>query len=149
MENKPISQTEAQERFIQILTSVAYDSPIHSMIHLMEKGPAGGKPPQHLVRLHQWYSSLDAESKERVQATIREAVFSAVFSCCSLLDGVAGGYPIPGQLSEFAVYLNIYQDEEAFEEEKPLDTIRVSNGSNNHEELHGLFTNALAERRGG
>ena len=78
-------------------------------------------------------------------AVIREAVDAAIFGCLVLLDGMTGGPPVVGVVSDFALYLQTYENEEARQADKPNRRVRV-NPAWTGEYLHDLFHFAVEEK---
>jgi hypothetical protein len=132
-----------------MLIARGFDGVVNSVIGELESGPPGRKPAEDRLRLHQWYQTLDEPSRDRVRELVTHAVHGAVFGCLCLLDGVTGGWPVPGQLSDFAVYLQTYADEQAVRTDSPLSSVRVNPGSKEDEELHDLLNMILAKRSQG
>jgi hypothetical protein len=89
---------------------------------------------------------LDADGQEIVRSIVRDAVDLAVFGCLALLDGAAGGYPIPGKPSDFAVYLQSYADEAALSADAAQHLVRVNPNSLVDEDLHDLYTSLLTQQ---
>lgn len=140
-----LSPKEAAEVFLNMLIARAYDGAIQGMTSTLEKGPSGRKPPQNLIILHQWFQSLDNRSREHVLAIIRQAVDAAVFGCLVLLDGLTGGNPVREKISDFAVYLQTYQDQDARKANSPQLSVRL-NPVYTTEYLHDMFHWILQER---
>ena len=145
MKTPSLNQKEAKELFLNQLICRAYDGAIESTISTLEEGPAGRKPQRSLVDLHHWFQGLDDQSRKYVSALIQEAVDSSVFGCLVLLDGLTGGYPVKGEISDFAVYLQIYENEEAREVNLPRFSVRV-NSTKSGDDLHDMFHWILRER---
>lgn len=140
-----LNRKEAVELFLSLLIARAYDGAIEGMTSNLEKGPPGRKPRQDLIILHQWFQSLDNKSREHVLAIIRQAVDAAVFGCLVLLDGLTGGNPVKEKTSDFAAYLQTYEDEDAREANSPQFSVRL-NPAYTTEYLHDMFHWILQER---
>jgi len=135
---------EAAELFLSWLVTDAYDGAVMGMASILEKGPPGRKPSHDLVVLHQWFQSLDDESRKHVLAVILQASKAALFNCLVLLDGMAG-YPVEGKISDFAVYLQTYEDQDARKADSPQFNVRL-NPAYSTEYLHDMFHWLLQER---
>lgn len=127
----------AVEKFIQALISHARNGIIHDNISILEKGPPGRQPPEDKVILHQWFQQLDNQAQNYVGEIIKEAVDSTLFSTLVIIDGAAGR-PIQGRLSDFALYLQIYSDEDTELQDSPQVRIRL-NPKQALEDLHDIF----------
>ncbi len=136
--------SEATDLFLRLLVAEAYDGAVEGTALVLEKGPAGRKPASDLVTLHRWFQDLDDESREQVLAVIRLASDAALFHCLVLIDDLAG-YPIPGKVSDFAVYLQTYASGEARAANSPQTSVRV-NPTHATEFLHDMFHQILQER---
>jgi hypothetical protein len=132
-------RTSAAETFIRILISHVREGVVQDMLNLLEKRMPGLAPPPNKLALHSWYQQLDINSQQHIHEIIREAVDSTLFSTLVILDGSAGGYPVKDKLSDFAIYLQIYQDKEARSVDKPQVSIRI-NPTGATEDLHDMFS---------
>jgi hypothetical protein len=139
-----LNRKEAVELFLSLLIAEAYDGTIEDVTSNLEKGPPGRKPREDLIILHQWFKNLDNESRKHVLAIIRQAIDTALFNCLVLLDGL-GGYPVEGKISDFAAYLQTYENEDARKANSPQFSVRL-NLAYTTEYLHDMFHWILEER---
>lgn len=140
-------RANAVRLFIRTVIQHAYDGVIEDIVSNLENGPPGQKPAQHTVDLHKWYCQLDNQDQQNIKRIIEESVHSAIFAALVILDGDAGGYPITGKLSDFALYLQTYADTNAEE----IDTSQMStkiNPWNATEDMHDIFCWLLEDRSG-
>ncbi|HEX2916706.1 MAG TPA: hypothetical protein VH186_38450 [Chloroflexia bacterium] len=86
----------------------------------------------------EWFNKLDSQGQSHVKEIVQEAVDFAVFEVLAIFDGVAGGYPIKGVLSDFALYLQTYDNKEAFKEDTPNLSVKL-NPQGTTEDLHDIF----------
>ena len=142
--NKTVNKKEASELFVTRLIERAYKGAIQAVIHNLETGPAGRGPDKRLIALHQWYQDKSIEDRQYIKSVVFEAVDSAVFGCLVLLDGLTGGYPIEGTLSDFALYLQSYKDFDAKTHDNAMEMIRI-NGSAADIDLHDIYRIMLQE----
>ncbi len=145
MEKDSLSPEDAARVFLNMFIARAYDGAINTVVSILEKGPPGRRPPEELTRLHNWFESLDTENREHVQTVIQKSVDSAIFGCLVLLDGMSGGNPIKGKLSDFAVYLQTYKDDNAMKSDLPENRVRL-NPPAISDDLHDMFHSMLQER---
>ncbi|MCI0561052.1 MAG: hypothetical protein MN733_21405 [Nitrososphaera sp.] len=146
MMNDSIDRNEAARVFLEQVIRRAYDGVIKDMQSLLSEGPPGRKPPEELVQRSQWFKSLDSDSQKHVKAIIQASVDAAVFGCLVLLDNLIVGYPLDGQLSDYALYLQTYSDMDAHKADQPEVSVRI-NPSSNTELLHDLFRWMLENRQ--
>ncbi len=130
---------------MQIVISHARDGAIHDIIASLEKGPPGRQPPEDKVELHQWFQQLDEQDQSYIHQIITEAVDAVLFSTFVILDGAAGGPPIPEKPSDFALYLQVYDDEEMGLKDSPQIRIRL-NPWQGTDDLHDIFSWAIEDR---
>ncbi len=142
-----LSREQAAEHFLNMLIARAYDGALRDVRLILEEGPPGRKPPKDLIALHQWFRQLDDESREYVLIAIREAVDAAVFGCLVLLDGLTGGYPVGEELSDFALYLQTYEDSDSRAADLARHRVRL-NPWTAAVDLHDMFRWILQERAG-
>lgn len=139
-----LNREEGAELFLNLLITEAYDGAIEDITSILEDGPPGRKPRQDLVTLHRWFRSLSSESREHVFAVIREVSSATLFHCLVLLDGLAG-YPVEGKISDFAVYFQAYENQDARKADSPQTSVRLSSAYPT-EYLHDIFLRILQER---
>lgn len=134
----------AAEVFLRLVAARAFDQVIEAIVTVLQEGPAGRKPAENLVQLHRWYKGLDEESRQRVHGLVSEVAYSTIFGLLAILDGVAGGFPLTNTASDFALYLQTYEDYDALRANRPSVVTRL-NGSG--EDLHDLFQLTLGNRK--
>ena len=76
-----------REDFVKAVKTEALDTAVRDTI-LDLQDPAGRKPAISLIRIHEWYEALDAESQKFVEQVARMAAESATFGLMAILDGV-------------------------------------------------------------
>ena len=146
MVSKSIGRNEAAKILLEQVVRRAYDGAINDMQSFLSEGPPGRNPPEDSVHRSHWFQSLDKDSQEHVRAIIRASVDAAVFGCLVLLDNLTVGYPLDGQLSDYALYLQTYTDMEAHKADKHETSVRI-NPPNITEFLHDMFRWMLEERQ--
>jgi hypothetical protein len=110
------------------------------------KGEVSNKQlPPDLALLQTWFSGLDNDSQQYVLKIIQKAIDSALFGCLVLLDGLTGGNPIQEKASDFALYLQVYKDDEFRATNESEYRIRV-NSPEIPEFLHDLYRDMIEER---
>ena len=138
-----LDRNAAVETFMKILIAHARNGIIGDIMSTLERGPSVPRTMKDKVVWHQWFQGLGDEDKEYVYQIIRETVDAALFSTLVILDGAAGR-PIPGKLSDFALYLQEYDDEDAERSDLPKFRVRL-NSVNATEDLHDIFKWSLKE----
>jgi hypothetical protein len=129
--------------FLNRLIVRAYQGVVEDMLLMLQIDP-GKLPPPELLAAHQWFQTLDEQGQENIRVIVRESVEAAVFGCLAVLDGVTGGYPLKDQLSDFALYLQTYEDEQALKSNSPQVKVRFNEGKD--EALHDIFQGMIRER---
>jgi hypothetical protein len=146
MENHDIfTREQAAALFVERLIVRCYKGVIRDVTTMLENGPPGGKPDEDLLEMHRWFQDLDEETRKHIRSVVAFTARSAVFGACAILDGVSGGYAIPGTVSSFALYLEAHRDSAADETEPPDDSVKIC-PTMVGEDLHVLFSHAIKER---
>lgn len=128
--------------FIDTVIKRAYDRAINDVVSILEKGPPGKHPSPELVELHKWYNDLDAKYQVYILQIIRESVEASVFGFLVILDGVFESNPIKAHLSDWALYLQTYEELDDKKKNQPQSATRL-NSIPGTEELHDLFQESL------
>lgn len=139
-----ISRDTAVNIFMEFIINRAYKSVIKGITGRLENGPSGKEPPQEKIGQYEWFKNLDEEGKQKVHSIVRDTVESTLFGVFVILDGASGGYPIKGELSDFALYLQTYKNEKSYDTNLPKTYVRL-NPSNQTEDLHDIFMWKLDE----
>lgn len=134
------SPDEAAQIFVKSVSVEAYEGTIEVMNEYLQQGPPGRDPSKYLVRLHEWFVTLDSTDRDKLAAVIAETARVAVFECLALLDGVTGGWAVPETVSDFAVCLQTYADDAAWLENRPQGAVRINHPNRTGPDLHDLFT---------
>lgn len=138
-----LQSKDVAQLFLTRLIERAYQGVLEDMLLMLQKDP-GKLPSPELLAAHQWFQTLDEQGQENIRVIVRESVEAALFGCLALLDGVTGGYPIKNQLSDFALYLQTYEDEQAMKINSPQFKVRFNKGQDEH--LHDIFQGLVHER---
>jgi hypothetical protein len=121
-----IEREKATETFMQLLIQHVRDGIIADITMLLEKGPPGRQPDKNKVALHQWFQTLEERNQGYLKQVIQEAVEATLFSTLVILDGAAGGNPIEEAPSDYALYLQTYEDDSARRMNLPQTTTRLN-----------------------
>ncbi len=133
------SPEEAAQVFVKSVFVEAYEGTIEVVNEYLQQGPPGRDPSKYLLRLHDWFVTLDSTDRDKLAAVIAETARVAVFQCLSSLDGVTGGWAVPDTISDFALYLQTYADEATWLENEPRGAVRINHPNRTGEDLHDLF----------
>jgi hypothetical protein len=145
MNPKSIHSHEAASIFVDALLHNAYIGTIRAVERRLQ-APLPGRPEAEEIEQQRWYATLGEESRAHVDAVIRYAVDLATFSCCTIIDGASGGYPVPETESEWALYLQFGSDTSASEVNvEGSRSVRVN--APDEEDLHDMFVARLEEFR--
>jgi hypothetical protein len=142
-----MTRDEAADLFLRFVIECARNSVIEGVRDVLNEGPPGRKPSPDAVARHTWFKRLSAEDQSRVSEVIRESVDSAIFGVLVVLDGMSGGVPIQGSVSDFSLSLQSYAGEGARAANVAETSIRI-NPSDTTELLHDLFRWKLEDENG-
>lgn len=138
----PYAQDPATQLFVRWMVEQRNGS-IDSTHRILES--YGGRQ-QPLRQLHEWFSQLDEGDKDMVLTVVRQAVDSAVRGLVSYLDQEPPHLhmeePPPGEYSKFAVYLQAYDNEEAYEADRPSYRSKNINGYPDPYNLYEKYVDA-------
>jgi hypothetical protein len=129
---------QALDAFMHRMITHVRNGLIRDVMEQLEEGPAGLEPNPENLRLHEWFRELDQEFRENIKQVVTDAVDGTIFSTCVVLDGAAGGYPIPGVISDFALYLQTYANDDEYRANKAQEAIRI-NPPNTNDDLHDIY----------
>jgi hypothetical protein len=144
--NNSITPEQAASIFLNRIIGHVYDGAIGDMRSFLEEGPPGRKKQQELIELKEWFHHLDETGQKNILALIERAIRHSVFSFLVVLDNKTIGYPIESQNSDFAVYLQTYENDEARFNYAPQTSARINLSYTVNGDLHDQFLNTLQER---
>lgn len=133
-----MDQKEAAELFIQRIILGARVGTIGGVKKWLEFGPPGREPENRLVEMHAWFRALDKNNQDAILNIVQEAIDRALFNALVVLDGYAGGLPLKGVESDFALYLQTYREAKDEALDKPLFRIKI-NPWHSTEALHDIY----------
>ncbi len=134
----------AQELFVNKIIRRARNGVLEDLREELEQGPSGRMPDPAMIVRHEWFQTLDDEAKDQVLQVASEAVDGALFGAMVILDRMSGGYAISDEPSDFALYLQTYDNEDLLWENSPASKIRI-NDELSGEYLHDLYNWAVEE----
>ena len=132
----------AVDIFMRRFSERTYKSTVRDIKEFLENGPVERKPKVRDLELHQWFQSLDEAQKSNIEEIVQKTAFSGLFGALVVLDNLTGGYPVKGQLSDFALYLQTYENTAARSVDRNQDKIRI-NQSKSDITLHDLIGNYI------
>lgn len=110
---------------------------LRSVQEQMGERPGGIVPLPYLVRRHDWYRSLDEEGKQRLAEAMREAVDLALYGVMLDLDNrYAMGFAGSRQRWGYSVYVQAYDDDDAYDADQASRRSRKLNLNEDGQELH-------------
>jgi hypothetical protein len=130
---------DATTEFMQRVAIRAYENPLDIIQKLLRNGPAGTIPRVEDVELHKWYQDLSEENKAMVERVMKETAHHVLFGFLVIIDNLTMGYPIEGEVSDFALYIQAYSDKVSRSNNEPKETIRINHPKNNFS-LHDLLS---------
>jgi hypothetical protein len=138
------TRDEAAEVFLRRVTGKLYKGGVEITLSYLDKGVkvAHNQRLHRLQKLHKWFQMLSQEDQANVREIVRETAGNTFFELCCLLDGVAG-MAVDNYPSDFAVYLQIYEDMDSLLANRPVFSVRVNSGSG--EDLHDMVDDFIEE----
>jgi len=97
------------------------------------------------VFLEEWWNSLDEPHQSLLREVVKCTIEETIIRFLAILDN-SSGWPIRGQMSEFAVYLQTYQNYEDLSKNLSKETVRLNDKFANgydDDQLQVLFYNRL------
>jgi hypothetical protein len=143
-----MTSDQAVNIFLKRIISHVYDGVINDMRSLLKEGPPGRKKQRELIELKEWFQNLDERSRSYILALIERSIRLSVFSFLVVLDNKTIGYPIEGQNSDFAVYIQTYESDEARFNYSPQMSFQINLSYTVDGDLHDKFYYILQERDG-
>jgi hypothetical protein len=141
MEKKMITPKDASNLFMDRVLIDLYHEVYKYLQEAITEGLPGRVDDPNATE--NWYRNLADKDKlllnEIIQSTIKETIFSFL----TILDNVSGGFPIQGQDSDFALYIQTYRNGNDLVKNKVLEAVRFNSLAD--EELHSLFLNRIEE----
>jgi hypothetical protein len=137
-----LNYEQAVSSFLRLLLMHVRNGVSADIMHYLDADPPGLNPDMTTIHMHTWFQQLDTQSRQHIQQLISNAVDRALFSSLVILDGAAGGYPVPGVISDFALYVQTYDSDARYQQNQPAQSIRI-NPPNASEDLHDLFRDLI------
>ena len=144
-----LATEDAEKIFIDIVFARVYRNLYHDMeTKLLPEGlPGWADEP---IALQEWFNNLDKNHQEFVKEIVRTTIKDSIFRFLAILDNTIG-FPIRGQLSDFAIYLQTYQDWGAVPKNLPKESVRLNPNlapGHDEDELQNLFYQRVKELEG-
>jgi hypothetical protein len=132
---KKMKQITEVDSFLKKMASRAYEKVITGMMETLETGPVGRNPSQAELDLHEWYKKLDQNDHDMIQKIVSDTAFSSVFGCLVVIDNSTTGYALEGKISDYALYVQEYADDESYAANKVSNSIQINNLIDLHDEI--------------
>jgi hypothetical protein len=146
VDKRNVTANEALDIFLKIFVQHSLYGTIDGIKKLLENGSAGMKKKPNDVALHEWYLTLDDDAKKHIGTIIRKTAELSTFSALVVLDNKTIGYPIEGQPSDFALYLQTYEDSNGmYDYSSSIKSIRFNRSYSVEGDLHDSYTSILRE----
>jgi hypothetical protein len=136
---------DAVRIFLNLVMSYVYKDTKKAMRDILDSEKSVPTNDTQQVGLQKWFLSLDETQKETLSFAIDQAITRTIFNFLVLLDNKTTGYPLENMPSDFGIYLQIYNDDDAIYDYQPLEKLRV-NMSYSEEDLHDAFMKMLYTR---
>jgi hypothetical protein len=130
---------EAIKVFMQRVEIRSYKAALEEVISLLKSGPIGLNPKANEIELHEWYENLNDDNKLKIEEIIKKTAFHSIFGFLMILDNLTMGYPIEGEVSDFALYIQSYSDKTSRSLNQPKEVFRI-NHPKNISSLHDLIS---------
>ncbi len=137
-----MDQNDAIDIFMRRLANRAYFAPIEYINKILFDGPGQSNSNKSELELHNWFIGLNNQEKAIVQDMVDKTAFSVLFGVLVLIDNQTMGYPISDQVSDFAFYIQTYQNDSLMSENEYQGAIRLNHPKNNFD-LHDLVSSYL------
>jgi hypothetical protein len=134
-----IDRETAAVEFTDRVRRKAYENVIQHIVKELREGLAMPRAPEDMLKRMRWFGNLKPEDLRMVTEIIDRAAFSSAFEVMVVLDNLTGGYPIRGTISEFALYLQVFDDLESKKVDQPRERVKISPALGRGEDLHELF----------
>jgi hypothetical protein len=131
--------------FMEKLIDSVRDGTAKGMKRLLQEGPPGRQKDPRLVKMQNWYLNLEEDDKRFVLEVVHETIDRTIFNFLVLIDNKVPGYPITGEVSDFAISIQTYKNDEELFNYEPKDAIRI-NRSYTGGDLHDDFISHILER---
>ncbi len=113
-EGMAFDRDRAAKLFIQLLIETAIPSTRDYLLGELERRAAPGVETSSRAALHDWYTTLDSESRTMLMSAIGESISATLHYVLILLDGLLGPADRIGeQPIDFALHLHVYPDDAA------------------------------------
>jgi hypothetical protein len=130
-----MEQIKAVDSFLKTIVSRAYKKVITGMMETLEAGPVGRNPMQEKSNLHEWYKKLGRNDQNMIRQIVRDTAFSSVFGCLVVIDNSTTGYALEDKISDYALYVQEYEDDESYTANKVSDSVQINNLVDLHDKI--------------
>lgn len=128
--------------FVGRLVQEVRNGTIDGFREFFESGPAGRSPNSRHVAQYEWFRSLGKSDKEKVMEVVSEVVDGALFGAMLLLDQED---PFDeDELYDFALYLQVYDDDGSYEINRFSRRSKKLNGPEDPSPLRNKYLDAVA-----
>jgi len=116
------------QTFTQAIKKTVYDAAAKGVVEVLHK-PAGRRPDPELVRLSQWFNSLNAQDQQAVARVANLAADQATYNFLLVLDGLVTVEPV-GEKGKLELFYDNGKE-------------RTQLNDENTDQLSSLFKNRL------
>jgi hypothetical protein len=134
---------DAATIFLRRVIDYSYHGSINGVQKLLEKGPTGRAIQPKKLELYEWYEKLDERERQMVLSIVEETAKNSVFSFLVVLDNKAIGPPIEDRSSDFAIYLQTYENDNDRFIYSPKTITRINRSYSIDGDLHDEFAYLL------
>jgi hypothetical protein len=144
-----IPLSEAVDIFVKMVIKMVVNATFKDVQEILKEGPpVRVKKPEDL-EIQKWYLNLQENEKKIVSKIVLGSINRTVFHLLVILDNKTIGYPLEGEVSDFALYLQTYDSKKDLFGYNPKELLRINKSHSGEVELHDIFMNLTSQGDGG
>ena len=141
------TQEDAIKVFLEAIYYAVYIATQKSMMKRLVEGPPGTVSDPKATTIKNWFLSLDETHQSVFLDAIQETISMSIFNFLVLIDNKAGGYPLKETVSDYAIFLQSYKDEDSlYDYSLSLEAIRLNMSYSPGGDLHDEFMHLLRDQ---
>ena len=146
MNERPYSSDPA-DVLVDVIVRQQREGLLDGLRQVLEHGPPGQAPDSSDIVRHKWFWPLGEDDKAMVLDSIRQSIDRALLGAMMALDSP---FHVGDQIYEPVLYLDVYEDEEAWAKDRPsYRTKRVNDPAADPDSLAGRYILAIDKSDGG
>jgi hypothetical protein len=129
---------------LKVFLKALIDQAVHGTFNSIEKqlrdGPSGRIKDPNKLKNQEWYLGLRDDEKKILLNIIQDVINRTVFNLLVIIDNKLVGYPLQKEISDFALYLQTYENQNDLTNYKPKEILRINRSYSINGDLHDEFT---------